>query len=108
CYPMSGDALTWVRENWSGPAALLPRVRGLFGRERNIGTQEPAELIAASLLERREALAALKAPWTVWTPELQAICMDGVARKIVDGRKMQERYFRPWFEKLAAWAADEA
>ncbi|MBI6684582.1 exodeoxyribonuclease V subunit beta [Pseudomonas viridiflava] len=108
CYPMSGDALTWVRENWSGPAALLPRVRGLFGRERNIGTQEPAELIAASLLERREALAALKAPWTVWTAELQAICMDGVARKIVDGRKMQERYFRPWFEKLAAWAADEA
>ncbi|MCD5997388.1 exodeoxyribonuclease V subunit beta [Pseudomonas sp. CDFA 602] len=107
CYPMSGDALNWVRENWSGPAALLPRVRGLFGRERDIGPQEPAELIAASLAERRTALAALKAPWAAWTIELQAICQDGVARKVVDGRKMQERYFKPWFEKLAAWAADD-
>lgn len=108
CYPMSGDALKWVRDNWSGPAALLPRVRGLFGRERGEHTQEPAELIAASLLQRREALKTLKAPWNDWANELLAICQDGVARKIVDGRKMQERYFRPWFEKLSAWAADEA
>ena len=28
CYPMQGDALNWVRSNWGGPAALLPRVRG--------------------------------------------------------------------------------
>ena len=108
CYPMSGDALKWVRDNWGGPAALLPRVRGLFGRERPGSTQEPAELIAASLLERREALKTLKAPWGEWANELLAICQDGVTRKIVDGRKMQERYFRPWFEKLSAWAADEA
>ena len=108
CYPMSGDALKWVRDNWSGPAALLPRVRGLFGRERGAHTQEPAELIAASLLERREALRTLKAPWGTWATELHTLCQDGVARKIVDGRKMQERYFKPWFEKLSAWAADEA
>ncbi|MCH5489758.1 exodeoxyribonuclease V subunit beta [Pseudomonas syringae] len=107
CYPMSGDALTWVRENLSGPAALLPRVRGLFGRDRSPLTQEPAELIAASLQERRAALAALKAPWAVWSDELYALCQDAVARKAVDGRKMQERYFKPWFEKLAAWAADD-
>ncbi|KFF83470.1 exodeoxyribonuclease V subunit beta, partial [Pseudomonas syringae] len=107
CYPMSGDALLWVRENLSGPAALLPRVRGLFGRERSPLTQEPAELIAASLQERRAALAALKAPWAVWSDELYALCQDAVARKAVDGRKMQERYFKPWFEKLAAWAADD-
>ncbi|WP_057413742.1 exodeoxyribonuclease V subunit beta, partial [Pseudomonas syringae group genomosp. 3] len=107
CYPMSGDALAWVRENWSGPAALLPRVRGLFGRDRSTNTQAPAELIEASLLERRAALAALKAPWAAWADELYTLCQDAVARKVVDGRKMQERFFKPWFEKLAAWAADE-
>ena len=107
CYPMSGDALDWVREKWGGPAALLPRIRGLFGRERSQVTQEPAELILASLQQRREALQTLKAPWTDWANELHAICQDGVKRKIVDGRKMQERYFAPWFEKLKAWAADE-
>ncbi|MCK1788585.1 UvrD-helicase domain-containing protein, partial [Pseudomonas sp. TNT11] len=30
------------------------------------------------------------------------------AAKAVDGRKMQARYFEPWFEKISAWAADEA
>ncbi|MEG5266918.1 exodeoxyribonuclease V subunit beta [Pseudomonas sp. JDS28PS106] len=108
CYPMSGDTLKWVRDNWGGPAALLPRVRGLFGRERTSASEDPAELIAASLLERRKALQSLKAPWSNWTEELLAIFQDGVARKAVDGRKIQERYFRPWFEKLSAWAADEA
>ncbi|GFM89204.1 RecBCD enzyme subunit RecB [Pseudomonas cichorii] len=107
CYPMTGDALDWVRDKWGGPAALLPRIRGLFGRERSQVTQEPAELIQASLQQRREALQTLKAPWTEWANELHAICQDGVKRKVVDGRKMQERYFAPWFEKLKAWAADE-
>ncbi|WP_122318649.1 exodeoxyribonuclease V subunit beta [Pseudomonas cichorii] len=107
CYPMSGDALDWVRDKWGGPAALLPRIRGLFGRERSTLTQEPAELILASLEQRREALQTLKAPWTDWANELQAIFQDGVKRKVVDGRKIQERYFAPWFEKLKAWAADE-
>ncbi|OCR25765.1 exodeoxyribonuclease V subunit beta [Pseudomonas syringae] len=107
CYPMSGDALKWVRAHWGGPAALLPRVRLLFGSERNVPDQEPAELIGASLQQRREALKALKAPWIEWANELHLICMDGVACKVVDGRKMQERYFKPWFEKLNAWAADE-
>ncbi|MDY7563261.1 exodeoxyribonuclease V subunit beta [Pseudomonas sp. CCC3.2] len=107
CYPMSGDALKWVRAHWGGPATLLPRVRALFGSDRNTTTQEPAELITAALEERKQALRALKFPWTNWAAELHVICLDGVACKVVDGRKMQERYFRPWFEKLIAWAADE-
>ena len=107
CYPMSGDALKWVRANWGGPAALLPKVRSLFGSERTSPGQEPAELIMASVQQRRDALKALKAPWIEWANELHAICIDGVACKVVDGRKMQERYFKPWFEKLNAWAADE-
>ena len=107
CYPMSGDALNWVRNHWGGPAALLPRVRSLFGSDRAIPTQAPAQLIAASLQQRRDTLRQLKAPWTNWAAELHAICVDGVACKVVDGRKMQERYFRPWFDKLTAWAADE-
>jgi exodeoxyribonuclease V beta subunit len=107
CYPMTGDALDWVRTHWGGPAALLPRVRSLFGSDRAVPTQEPAELIAAALQQRRDALKALKSPWANWAAELHAICIDGVACKVVDGRKMQERYFRPWFEKLTAWAADE-
>ncbi|MGF6113097.1 exodeoxyribonuclease V subunit beta [Pseudomonas frederiksbergensis] len=109
CYPMQGDALNWVRGNWGGPAALLPRVRGLFASERDsVEGKEPAELIAEFLLERRTALLELKMPWRQWADELLAICHQGVASKSVDGRKMQARYFEPWFEKIKAWAEDEA
>jgi exodeoxyribonuclease V beta subunit len=107
CYPMSGDALLWVRDNWSGPAALLPRVRALFGSERASVTQTPTQIIERSIQERRDTLRQLKAPWANWAAELHAICIDGVACKVVDGRKMQERYFRPWFDKLIAWANDD-
>ncbi|VVP43584.1 RecBCD enzyme subunit RecB [Pseudomonas fluorescens] len=109
CYPMQGDALNWVRSNWGGPAALLPRVRGLFASERdNVEGRAPAELIAQCLVERRAALLELKMPWRQWADELLALCHQGVASKSVDGRKMQARYFEPWFEKIKAWAEDES
>ncbi|MEG2914035.1 MAG: exodeoxyribonuclease V subunit beta [Pseudomonas sp.] len=109
CYPMQGDALNWVRGNWGGPAALLPRVRGLFASERDSDEgKAPAELIEECLQERRSALIELKMPWRQWADELLAICHQGVASKTVDGRKMQARYFEPWFEKLKAWAEDES
>lgn len=109
CYPMQGDALNWVRGNWGGPAALLPRVRGLFGSERDSDEgKAPAQLIEECLQERRAALLELKMPWRQWADELLVICHEGVASKAVDGRKMQARYFEPWFEKLKAWAEDEA
>ncbi|WP_434560884.1 exodeoxyribonuclease V subunit beta [Pseudomonas sp. Z4-20] len=109
CYSMQGEALSWVRTHWGGPAALLPRVRGLFASERGNGDGlAPAELIATSLQERSAALLDLKAPWRQWAVELLEICQQGVANKSVDGRKMQARYFEPWFQKITAWVEDES
>ncbi|MCU7648982.1 exodeoxyribonuclease V subunit beta [Pseudomonas piscis] len=109
CYPLQGEALNWVRSHWVGPAELLPRVRALFGNERrDPQEQTPGELIDASLQERRAALVQIKAPWRQWAEELREICLQGVASKSVDGRKMQARYFEPWFDKISAWAEDES
>jgi exodeoxyribonuclease V beta subunit len=84
-------------------------VRGLFGSEHESGDgKAPAELIDECLQERRAALLELKMPWRQWADELLVICHEGVASKAVDGRKMQARYFEPWFEKLKAWAQDES
>ena len=51
---MQGDALNWVRGNWGGPAALLPRVRALFGRASAtaLKVNNPPQLIAECLQER--------------------------------------------------------
>ncbi|WP_236166682.1 exodeoxyribonuclease V subunit beta [Pseudomonas juntendi] len=108
CYSMQGQALAWVRSHWVSPDALLPRIRPLFGRVRaEQHGAEPAALIEASLQQRSEQLARLKAPWLQWAEELRQICRDALAAKQVDGRKMQARYFEPWFDKLHAWATDE-
>ena len=109
CYPMHGDALNWVRTNLSGPDALLPRIRALFGSSRaGVDPQQsPAQIIDTCLQERRQVLTQLKTPWVQWAQELRDICLQGVASKSVDGRKMQARYFEPWFDKLSAWAVDD-
>ncbi|MFJ4056822.1 exodeoxyribonuclease V subunit beta [Pseudomonas sp. NPDC089743] len=108
CYGMHGAALGWVRSHWGSPDALLPRIRPLFGRVRaQQDEQEPQALIDAALLERADQLYQLKAPWAQWAEQLQQICRDAVAAKQVDGRKLQARFFEPWFDKLRAWAADE-
>ncbi|MDR2307563.1 MAG: exodeoxyribonuclease V subunit beta [Paucimonas sp.] len=107
CYGMRGESLAWVREHWGSPDALLPRIRPLFGRVRGEhGEQEPQALIEATLRQRNEQLAQIKAPWVNWADELQQICRDAVAAKQADGRKLQARYFEPWFDKLRAWASD--
>ncbi|UPF04723.1 exodeoxyribonuclease V subunit beta [Pseudomonas mosselii] len=108
CYGMRGESLAWVRGNWGSPDALLPRIRPLFGRVRGQeDEQDPQSLIEATLRQRTEQLAQLKAPWGAWVDELQQICRDAVAAKQADGRKLQARYFEPWFDKLRAWAGDE-
>ncbi|NWC80788.1 exodeoxyribonuclease V subunit beta [Pseudomonas putida] len=108
CYGMHGEALGWVRSHWGSPDALLPRIRPLFGRVRaQLDEQEPQALIDAALLQRADQLHQLKAPWAQWVEQLQQICRDAVAAKQADGRKLQARFFEPWFDKLRAWAADE-
>lgn len=108
CYGMHGEALGWVRSHWGSPDALLPRIRPLFGRLRaQQDEQEPQALIDAALQQRADQLYQLKAPWVQWAEQLQQICRDAVAAKLADGRKLQARFFEPWFDKLRAWAADE-
>ncbi|WP_176507665.1 MULTISPECIES: exodeoxyribonuclease V subunit beta [Pseudomonas] len=108
CYGMHGEALNWVRSQWGSPDALLPRIRPLFGRVRAQQDEaQPQALIDAALQQRVEQLRQLKAPWAQWADELQQICHDAVAAKQADGRKLQARYFEPWFEKLRKWASDE-
>ena len=108
CYSMNGEALGWVRANWVSPDALLPRIRPLFGRFKGVEDDaEPQALIESALQQRAEQLCQLKAPWGLWADELHQVCRDAVAAKHVDGRKLQARFFEPWFEKLRAWAGDE-
>ncbi|OXY82867.1 exodeoxyribonuclease V subunit beta [Oceanimonas doudoroffii] len=103
CYPLGGAALDWVMTHWQTPSGLLKALRPLLG-EPGEAEGELGELLAHSLSQREADLAALKAPWGAWADELELLLDKAVADKVVNGRKLQARYYQPWFGKLRAWA----
>jgi len=109
CYPLQGDALSWVMNRWGHPDNLLRSVRSLFGERAAAGETSLATLLDAALQEQARALKALKEGWCEWADEIRQLLDKAVADKVVDGRKIQARYYQNWCEKLRHWSlGDEA
>jgi len=109
CYPLQGDALSWVMNRWGHPDNLLRSVRPLFGERAAAGETSLATLLDAALQEQARALKALKEGWCEWADEIRQLLDQAVADKLVDGRKIQARYYQNWCEKLRHWSlGDEA
>jgi len=109
CYPLQGDALSWVMNRWGHPDNLLRSVRPLFGERAAAGETSLATLLDAALQEQARALEALKEGWCEWADEIRQLLDQAVADKVVDGRKIQARYYQNWCEKLRHWSlGDEA
>ncbi|SDU26662.1 exodeoxyribonuclease V subunit beta [Halopseudomonas salegens] len=104
CYPLQGAALAWVAEHWGTPEGLLTKVTPLLAESLPDAGSDLQALIADTLEQRADTLAALKAPWTVWADELEQLLEQAVEQKLVNGKKLQRRYFAPWFVSLREWA----
>ena len=105
-YPLRGAALGWVHQHWRSPAELRQRVRPLLGLGLGVAHADIRALIEAALAERAQRLAALKEPWALWAEELRTLLDDACARKVVDGRRLQARWYNGWCDALKAWASD--
>lgn len=108
CYPLDGAALDWVIAHWQHPDSLPGRVRPLLGEAAEPCGTPLVRLLDAALAEQARELAALKAPWPAWADELERLLDAAVAGKCVDGRKIQARYYQPWFARLREWAGGAA
>ena len=108
CYPLDGAALDWVIAHWQHPDSLPGRVRPLLGEAAEPCGTPLGRLLDAALAEQARELAALKAPWPAWADELERLLDAAVAGKCVDGRKIQARYYQPWFARLREWASGAA
>jgi len=109
CYALRGQALEWVEQNWGTPDQLRHRIMPLLPHvsPREAGGEVMLqELLDGAMRARKDALARLKAPWPAWAAELRALCDAACAAKQVNARKFQARWYGPWFDRLAAWAAD--
>ncbi|WMC11943.1 exodeoxyribonuclease V subunit beta [Oceanimonas pelagia] len=102
CYPLAGTALDWVMAQWKTPNELLHALRPLL-HEPGEAEGELGELLAQSLRERAQALAALKAPWRAWLDEIEGILQGAIAAKQVHGKWLQARRTEGWLAALRAW-----
>ncbi|WP_341707213.1 exodeoxyribonuclease V subunit beta [Halopseudomonas sp.] len=104
CYHLQGSALSWVQQMWQQPDSLLGKARLLF----NPAADEPATALQAlldqALAQRDAQLADLKAPCADWADSLEALLDQAVEQGVVDKRKIQKRYYAPWFDTLRQWA----
>ncbi|GHU10578.1 RecBCD enzyme subunit RecB [Betaproteobacteria bacterium] len=107
CYPLQGEALDWVIQNWQTPDALCGEFGSLLA-EGDAPANTPTSLktlLDAKLQARAQALAVLKTPWAAWADELESLLDAAVDAGQVDNRKIQARYYRPWLQKLRDWCA---
>ncbi|PWC13955.1 exodeoxyribonuclease V subunit beta [Brenneria corticis] len=109
-FPLDVEDIAALRNWWSEPDALYRSLTPLLEHVDLLGAvTPPRQVFAQTREEKARELAALKSGWDVWCGELRTLLEGAVAAKVVDGRKLQARYFLPWLEKLQAWAngADE-
>ncbi len=105
--PLPRETADAVRGWWLTPEALQTSLKPLLDYPELLeAAGEPRAAVAIREQEKRARLAALKAPWADWLPELRQLLDTAVARKQVDGRKLQARYYQPWLDALGAWVAD--
>jgi len=66
--------------------------------------EAPGPLLAAHAAERERVLAPLKAQWRAWVVELRALLDAASEAGQFNGNRLRPDYYRPWLEKLDAWA----
>ncbi|MGO2131324.1 MAG: exodeoxyribonuclease V subunit beta [Halomonas sp.] len=102
-YALDSAALETVARHWTTPDALddnLARLRQYATALPAVGP--PTETIA----EHKALLAELKAPWTTWADELEALLEDAAERGAFPKGKMKVNHRTGWFQKIRDWAQD--
>ncbi len=108
CYELDGAALSWVEHQWKTPDLLRHKLSGLLKHvQPAIPPESLKTLIGKNLSVRREQMTRLKAPWPAWAAELRELFDQACAKKLVNSKKFQARWYGPWLDKIAVWAVDE-
>lgn len=108
-YPLSIDDMEQVGGYWASPAELEETVKSLIDHaDQLLKPCDPAEILSQTRIEKQKALDELKKPWGAWADELKLLFEGAKAKGHVDGKKIQARYYEPWFESLRNWAMTPA
>jgi len=106
-YPLSLNDVGVVLQWWSTPDALRLQIMRLLEHAALWeATPPPVQAISAARDSAATVLATLKAPWPAWIATLETVFDGAVAKKQVDGRKLQRRHYAGWLAALLEWASN--
>lgn len=108
-YPLPAADVAVMSQWWTTPEMLQHQLSKLLG---HLSTLDQGRAPTVAIADARDAamreLATIKAPWSDWIDTLEGLFDAAVAAKQVDGRKMQKRYYGPWFDALREWCTTPA
>ncbi|HSV59157.1 MAG TPA: exodeoxyribonuclease V subunit beta [Variovorax sp.] len=106
--PLPREDAQQVRDWWGSPELLRDEVEKLRLLGDALGQgQPPAQALGQCRQDAQDALATMKAPWRAWADELQLMLDQAVAKKQVDGRRLQPRHYLPWLDALRLWTESD-
>ena len=106
CYPLQGDALSWVMNRWGHPDNLLRSVRPLFGESYARSPETLSVLLERAITARQVELERIKQPWRMWLPELQVMFDQCCAEGSFNGNKLKPSIYNARLDRLRQWCDD--
>jgi exodeoxyribonuclease V beta subunit len=104
-YGLAAEDMLQVRGFWTEPGKLEAAVKKLVEHVDLLSAGlAPQQQLQKTRTEKQVILCQLKEPWSVWIEEIRQLFDDGKNRKLVDGKKLQARWYDPWFSSIHTWA----
>ncbi|MCM8596321.1 exodeoxyribonuclease V subunit beta [Accumulibacter sp.] len=105
--PLDAQSLGELMPWWADPDGLRKALGGLVDHAGSLcAAESPALSVPRARTAREQRLGELKAPWIDWVDELEQLLDEAVARRQVDGRRLQARHYRNWLAALRTWRDD--
>ncbi|WP_252107198.1 MULTISPECIES: exodeoxyribonuclease V subunit beta [unclassified Halomonas] len=108
-YPLDVEALGHITRYWASPKALHETLTRLLAECEALGEPRPAPEVTLAAVEaqKREALAALKAPWPEWLDELVPTLEEAAKAKAFKGQSFNAKSRANWLGALKEWAQSD-
>lgn len=104
-YPLGMEDFVSVLSCWVHPSALEYAIKPLIEHADLLDCSPPPhEHLQRTREDKAAMLARLKQPWASWAKEIKELLDDAKQKKLIDGKKLQARWYEPWLNTICEWA----
>ncbi|MGR9088095.1 MAG: exodeoxyribonuclease V subunit beta, partial [Gammaproteobacteria bacterium] len=104
-YPLETEDFASILDCWKQPNALEYAIKPLLEHADLLDrSPSPHEHLQRIREDKTAILAQLKQPWAVWIQEIKEIFNTAKQKKLIDGKKLQARWYESWLNNIYEWA----